>query len=104
MHTRTDYLFNSEAGMTPLSQMQATKTMLSEGQRIAYVGLCKLVSREMGLKMRGVKELEPCIEGLQNWATKIMGRLYQHMEIEPAGEHLTTLILLKLGSAALSIR
>jgi len=34
--------------MTPLSQMQATKDLLTEAQRIAYVGLCLLTSREMG--------------------------------------------------------
>lgn len=85
VHTRTQYLFDDDKGMTPLAQMQTTKTMLSEGQRIAYVGLCRLATREMANSMKGLKELEPAVESMQNWATKIMGRLYQHMEIEPAG-------------------
>jgi hypothetical protein len=85
VHTRTQYLFDDDKGMTPLSQMQTTKTMLSDPQRIAYVGLCRLVTREMSMAFKGVKELQPATESLQNWGTKVMGRLYQHMEIDPAG-------------------
>lgn len=85
VHTRTQYLFDDDKGMTPLSQMQTTKTMLSDPQRIAYVGLCRLVTREMPLAFKGVKELQPAIESLNNWGSKVMGRLYQHMEIDPAG-------------------
>lgn len=85
VHTRTQYLFDDDKGMTPLSQMQTTKTMLSDPQRIAYVGLCRLVTREMAIAFKGVKELQPATESIQNWGTKVMGRLYQHMEIDPAG-------------------
>lgn len=86
---RTQYLFNEDKGMTPLAQMQATKTLLTEGQRIAYVGLCRLVAREMvqtlKIAARGAKELEPATESAQNWSNKIMGRLYRHMEVDAAG-------------------
>jgi len=86
---RTQYLFNEDTSMTPLSQMQQTKTLLTEGQRIAYVGLCRLVAREMvqglALAAKGAKELEPARESCQNWANKIMGRLYRHMEVDSAG-------------------
>lgn len=86
---RTQYLFNEDKGMTPLSQMQATKTLLTEGQRIAYVGLCRLVAREMAqtlaLASKGAKELEPARQSAQNWGNKIMGRLYRHMEVDGAG-------------------
>lgn len=86
---RTQYLFNEQTSMTPLSQMQQTKTLLTEGQRIAYVGLCRLVAREMvqglALAAKGAKELEPARESCQNWALKIMGRLYRHMEVDSAG-------------------
>lgn len=85
VHTRTQYLFDDDKGMTPLSQMQTTKTMLSDPQRIAYVGLCRLVTREMATVYKGLKELQPATESMQNWGTKVMGRLYQHMEIDPAG-------------------
>ena len=87
---RTQYLFNEDKGMTPLSQMQATKTLLTEGQRIAYVGLCKLVSREMiqmyAIAAKGAPELVNARESAKAWAIKIMGRLYRHMEVDTAGE------------------
>lgn len=87
---RTQYLFNEDKGMTPLAQMQATKTLLTEGQRIAYVGLCRLVAREMvqtlKIASRGAKELEPASESASNWAAKIMGRLYRHMEVDGPGK------------------
>ncbi|GAA5976535.1 hypothetical protein JCM11641_001332 [Rhodosporidiobolus odoratus] len=83
---RTQYLFNEDTSMTPLSQMQQTKTLLTEGQRIAYVGLSRLVAREMvqtlALAAKGAKELEPARESCQNWGNKIMGRLYRHMEVD----------------------
>lgn len=87
LHEKTQYLFDDEKGMTPLSQMQATKGLLSEGQRIAYVGLCRLVMMEMTMVLRrgAHKELHHAAESMTNWTTKIMGRLYQHMEVEPSG-------------------
>ncbi|KAK4051892.1 hypothetical protein OIV83_002597 [Microbotryomycetes sp. JL201] len=89
---RTQYLFNEDKGMTPLSQMQATKTLLTEGQRIAYVGLCKLVSREMiqtlAIAAKGAPELVQSRESAKAWATKIMGRLYRHMEVDTAEQRM----------------
>ena len=87
VHLRTKYLFDEDKAMTPLSQMQATKNLLTEAQRIAYVGLCALVSREMSaaLKHTKSKELKPAIESLELWVLKIMGRLYYHMELETQG-------------------
>ena len=98
VHMRTKYLFNEDKAMTPLSQMQATKEFLTEGQRIAYVGLCHLVAKKMvrdsGRGWQGVirKTLKgkdkaiPVQEDAGIWMIKIMARLYQHMELEPAGE------------------
>lgn len=87
VHLRTKYLFDEDTAMTPLSQMQATKNLLTETQRIAYVGLCFLTCREMlnGLKSLNRKELKGAVEGLQDWSLKIMGRLYYHMELETQG-------------------
>ncbi|GAA5976138.1 hypothetical protein JCM10908_005395 [Rhodotorula pacifica] len=89
---RTQYLFNEDTSMTPLSQMQQTKTLLTEGQRIAYVGLCRLVTREMvqtlALAAKGAKELEPARESCQHWANKIMGRLYRHMDVDSAEQRM----------------
>ncbi|KAH8927246.1 hypothetical protein BT69DRAFT_843081 [Atractiella rhizophila] len=83
---RTGYLFDDELNMTPLAQLRATKNLLTPAQRIAYVGLCRLVTREMCTPLRlarehGAKELSLAEESLNNWSAKIMGRLYQHMDI-----------------------
>ncbi|WVQ78738.1 hypothetical protein IAT38_000825 [Cryptococcus sp. DSM 104549] len=97
VHMRTRYLFDEDKAMTPLSQMQATKELLTEGQRIAYVGLCQLIMRRMlrdmgrgwegykaknklGVKSKGKHEV-PVVENGHIWMLKIMARLYQHMEL-----------------------
>src|ERR1700761_6314222 len=81
VHLRTKYLFDEDQAMTPLSQMQQTKNMLTEAQRIAYVGLCALVSTEMVKKLKRIsaKELKPAIQDMELWRLKILGRLYYHM-------------------------
>ncbi|KAF8527388.1 hypothetical protein BU17DRAFT_39586 [Hysterangium stoloniferum] len=83
VHLRTKYLFDEDKAMTPLSQMQATKTLLTEAQRVAYVALCALSIKEMTdrLKMLRSKELKSAIASLELWGLKIMGRLYYHMEL-----------------------
>ncbi|KAG7452109.1 DUF726-domain-containing protein [Guyanagaster necrorhizus] len=70
--------------MTPLSQMQVTKSLLTEAQRIAYVGLCLLTGREMAQEMKVVrrKELKAAVASMELSAMKIMGRLYYHIELE----------------------
>jgi len=98
VHMRTRYLFNEDKAMTPLSQMQATKELLTEGQRIAYVGLCALVARNMlkdmargweGIKIKnktkGRPAEIPCVESGNIWMIKIMARLFQHMELNRDG-------------------
>ncbi|KAF7309181.1 hypothetical protein MKEN_01120700 [Mycena kentingensis (nom. inval.)] len=84
VHMRTKYLFDEDKAMTPLSQMQATKNLLTEAQRIAYVGLCSLITQEMAqdLKRPNRKEFKGAGQSLDLWALKIMGRLYYHMEIQ----------------------
>ncbi|GJJ13224.1 hypothetical protein Clacol_007475 [Clathrus columnatus] len=83
VHLQTKYLFDEDKAMTPLSQMQATKNLLTEAQRIAYVALCALAIREMidHLKRARAKELKPAITSIELWGLKIMGRLYYHMEL-----------------------
>lgn len=88
VHLRTRYLFDEDKAMTPLSQMQQTKNLLTEAQRIAYVGLCALASREMVQQHRVAhrKEFKASIANMELWALKIMGRLYYHMELETQGK------------------
>ncbi|KAH8981454.1 hypothetical protein EDB86DRAFT_431573 [Lactarius hatsudake] len=86
VHLRTRYLFDEDQAMTPLSQMQQTKNMLTEAQRIAYVGLCALVSMEMAKKLKRLtgKDIKPAVQDLELWRLKILGRLYYHMELATA--------------------
>ncbi|KAF8844246.1 DUF726-domain-containing protein [Paxillus ammoniavirescens] len=86
VHLRTRYLFDEDKAMTPLGQMQTTKNMLTEAQRIAYVGLCALTAKEMVQKQKIAhrKELKDSIQDMELWTLKMMGRLYYHMELETA--------------------
>ena len=88
VHLRTRYLFDEDKAMTPLSQMQATKDLLTEAQRVAYVGLCALAALEMVDQLKAVnqKELAQAIKNMELWSLKIMGRLYYHMELATEGE------------------
>ncbi|PSN69772.1 DUF726-domain-containing protein [Corynespora cassiicola Philippines] len=77
-----------EAARDPLSQMQTTKELLTEGQRIAYVGLVRLATVQMTDKTKefsrtkGTKKvLDMTHETTKMWAQKMMVRLYSHMEI-----------------------
>lgn len=87
LHLQTKYLFDEDKAMTPLSQMQQTKHLLTEAQRIAYVGLCHLMCRHMCSVYARLttKELVESTKHLELWALKIMGRLYYHMELETEG-------------------
>uniref|UniRef100_V5GTG5 DUF726-domain-containing protein n=1 Tax=Kalmanozyma brasiliensis (strain GHG001) TaxID=1365824 RepID=V5GTG5_KALBG len=93
LHAATEYLFQDgsrhdpygdNTTATPLNQMNTTKSLLTDGQKIAYVGLCSLIATEMLRQIRRVpgKTLEPAKQSMEGWRVKIMARLYQHMAIE----------------------
>lgn len=100
MDENTAYLFKEkstalyedeedEAARDPLAQMQTTKNLLTEGQRIAYVGLVRLAMVEMENdtstleRNRNTKKIvELSQETTKMWAQKMMVRLYSHMEID----------------------
>lgn len=90
VHLRTKYLFDEDKAMTPLNQMQATKNLLTEAQRIAYVALCALAIKEMTARLTIVKskELKHAVGSMELWGLKIMGRLYYHMELATPGDYL----------------
>jgi len=101
MDENTQYLFHESLddadATTPLSQMQATKELLTEGQRIAYVGLCKLT---MVMMLRDVgrvryKENKAAYESMTLWSQKMMIRLFGHMDISPAGSPLACTVLIE---------
>ncbi|KAH4932897.1 hypothetical protein HBI79_095870 [Parastagonospora nodorum] len=98
MDDNTAYLFkNKEAALDeddeelardPLAQMQTTKNLLTEGQRVAYVGLVRLAMVEMERKFikmdrnRNTKKaLDLQQETTKMWAQKMMVRVYGHMDI-----------------------
>jgi hypothetical protein len=100
----TQYLFKEVNGGTgaaqeedeeqrdAVSQMQATKDLLTEGQRIAYVGMTRLILSEMlkqaesaiGASKGTKKEMQIAAEATQMWSQKMMVRLYAHMDISTA--------------------
>lgn len=74
-----------------LAQMQMTKNLLSDNQRIAYVGIVKLATAEMGKEVAAIertkgskKQVDLASEAIQLWGQKMMVRLYGHMELETA--------------------
>jgi hypothetical protein len=102
MDDNTAYLFKSkgtdllddEDARDPLMQMQATKDLLTEGQRIAYVGIVKLSTVEMANAIDKIehtrktkKILDTAFEAMKMWGQKMMVRLYAHMDIESAGKY-----------------
>ncbi|EXJ76741.1 uncharacterized protein A1O5_01249 [Cladophialophora psammophila CBS 110553] len=99
----TNYLFRNGQKMEDIeanaddeqrdapSQLQATKDLLTEGQRIAYVGVVRLTIHKMFTalgdleKTKSVrKELVKSLESMDMWGQKMMVRLYTHMDINQA--------------------
>ena len=80
---------DDEEGRDMLSQMQTTKELLTEGQRIAYVGIVKLCSMEMVKELdslertKGAKKIiEAGAESIKKWGQTVMIRLYGHMDVD----------------------
>ena len=101
MDDNTSYLFqhrstgladDDEEQRDPLAQMQATKNLLTEGQRIAYVGLTRLAMSNMVKELDGIegtkstkKDLRIASESIKMWSQQMIVRLYAHMEIDSSG-------------------
>lgn len=102
MDDNTSYLFKTggtqlvdedDEQRDTLAQMQATKDLLTEGQRIAYVGLTRLA---MALMVKELDELEftkgtkkesrVVVESMKMWAQQMILRLFTHMEISSSGK------------------
>lgn len=101
MDDNTNYLFKNAGGTSMMdddeqtrdavSQMQATKDLLTEGQRIAYVGLVRI---ELSLLVKALEKApwtkatkkagQLATEATKMWSQKIMIRLYTHMDISAA--------------------
>lgn len=100
MDDNTAYLFKDsgtnvqdedDEARDALTQLQTTKGLLTEGQRIAYVGLVRLAMIEMLHQVeelertRGTKKaVDYSIENMKMWSQKMMVRAYSHMDIPSA--------------------
>jgi hypothetical protein len=106
MDEHTQYLFKDAGGGTStgvmdddddtqrdaVSQLQATKELLTEGQRIAYVGLTRLELSSMlkdaeelvQTSSKSKKKTAVAAESMKMWSQKMMIRLYSHMDISSA--------------------
>lgn len=84
---------DDEASRDVLSQMKATKDLLTEAQRIAYVGVARLAMLQMVEDVHRLdrtkgskKQIELAVEAMRSLALRMVGRLYTHMELDRAGE------------------
>ena len=100
MDENTQYLFKEmngtsmtedDDGRDAVSQMQATKDLLTEGQRVAYVGVVRLEISTMEKAADGMlvtrrtkKQVNTAAEAEKMWGQKMMLRLYAHMDISEA--------------------
>ena len=95
----TNYLFKEgskhtleeEEARDAMAQLQATKDLLTEGQRIAYVGVTRLSIYNMLKELKAVqttkstrKQYAAAVESMDKWGQVMMVRLYAHMDIEAA--------------------
>ena len=98
MDDNTDYLFKQKGNdladeyedrRDPLAQLEATKDLLTEGQRIAYVGVTRLSMAKMTKEIGAIegtrstkKALAIALEAMSMWSQLVMVRLYNHMEVD----------------------
>ncbi|PWN36314.1 DUF726-domain-containing protein [Meira miltonrushii] len=95
LNSATDYLFTGASGSNPMddidgkgatphSQLNTTKNLLTEGQKIAYVGLVSLAAKQIIRQLERVpgKEQKNAIASADEWRLRVMARIYQHMDIE----------------------
>jgi hypothetical protein len=100
MDEDTSYLFNEGHGTSAgvdddvrdlLGQLQATKELLTEGQRIAYVGVVRLAVYQMTKFLETIpptrasrNALQGALDSMKQWGQGVMIRLFTHMDIDSA--------------------
>ncbi|KAJ5964290.1 uncharacterized protein N7479_004166 [Penicillium vulpinum] len=97
----TSYLFretgDNSAGLVgeemrdTISQLQATKDLLNETQKIAYVGIVRLAIHSMNHDLASMattkstrRTMQKASDAMRKWGQAIMGRVYAHMDINSA--------------------
>lgn len=97
----TSYLFRETGGNSAglvgeelrdsISQLQATKDLLNESQKIAYVGVVRLSIHAMNRDLASIattkstrKTMQKASDAMRKWGQAIMARVYTHMDINSA--------------------
>jgi hypothetical protein len=97
----TSYLFRETGGNSAglvgeelrdsISQLQATKDLLNETQKIAYVGVVRLSIHGMNRDLASIattkstrKTMQKASDAMRKWGQAIMARVYTHMDINSA--------------------
>lgn len=97
----TSYLFREAGGNSAglvgeelrdsISQLQATKDLLNETQKIAYVGVVRLSIHTMNRDLASIatskstrKTMQKASDAMRKWGQAIMARVYTHMDIDAA--------------------
>lgn len=97
----TSYLFRETGGNSAglvgeelrdsISQLQATKDLLNETQKIAYVGVVRLSIHAMNRDLASIsttkstrKVMQKASDAMRKWGQAIMARIYAHMDINSA--------------------
>jgi hypothetical protein len=97
----TSYLFRETGGNSAglvgeelrdsISQLQATKDLLNETQKIAYVGIVRLSIHAMNRDLASIsttkstrKVMQKASDAMRKWGQAIMARVYAHMDINSA--------------------
>lgn len=68
-------------------QIQETKDIFTDTQKIAYIGLCAVTSLEVVHDFQG-KEFTYARMSADNWQRKLMRMLYAHMDISGEGKRI----------------
>jgi len=106
MDENTAYLFKEKPAeeqdeldeqRDPLTQMQATKDLLSDEQKMAYVGLVRLAIAELTKEIKALegvrgarKDVGVAVDAMKMWSQKMMVRLYGHIELNAGGLYTST--------------
>ncbi|AOA64005.1 Putative lipase [Komagataella phaffii CBS 7435] len=87
-HYEEEDVYSDDDDYTPLSQLDTTKKMLKESQKVAYVGLVQLCIVEMGIALAEVhgtqtrtmgKKLSKAHATFSSWASSLMTKLHKHI-------------------------
>ncbi len=88
----TEFLFDNEEGETrnTTDQLHVTKEMLTDDEKIAYVGLTKVAIVELATELAQLhgsrnisKKMARSFSEMAHWSKIIMDRLYNHMGLTP---------------------